>query len=55
VGTGASGLVKILGEVKEKLEEEGIELIEEQTKKACEIYNKLSPQKRVVAVFHLTC
>ena len=55
VGTGAYGLMKILDEVKQFLEAEGIELISEETKEACKIYNELKERKKVVAAFHITC
>lgn len=55
VGTGDSGLVKILDEVKERLKKEKIELIAKRTKEACALYNKLSPERKVVAALHLTC
>ena len=55
VGTGAYGLMKILDETKQFLETEGIELISEETKEACKIYNELKERKKAVAAFHLTC
>ena len=55
VGTGYSGLMKILPEVEKALEEQGISLIAENTKRACEIYNELSKSSEVVAALHLTC
>ena len=55
VGTGAYGLMKILDETKQFLEVKGIELISEETKEACKIYNELKERKKVVAAFHLTC
>lgn len=55
VGTGDSGLVKILDEVKDRLKKEKIDLIAKQTEEACALYNKLSPRRKVVAALHLTC
>ncbi len=55
VGTGDSGLVKVLSEVKPSLDAQGIKLITEPTKKACNIYNQLRHSHRVVAALHLTC
>jgi len=55
VGTGASGLVKVLPEVKQSLEAQGIKLIAEPTNEACNIYNQLCHSQRVVAALHLTC
>ena len=55
VGTGASGLVRVLPEVKQSLEAQGIKLIAEPTSEACQIYNQLCHSQKVVAVLHLTC
>ena len=55
VGTGYAGLMKIAPETRERLQSEGIQLIAENTRKACKAYNQLSKSKKVVAAFHLTC
>jgi len=55
VGTGAAGLVKVLPEVRQSLEAQGIKLIVEPTNEACTIYNQLCHSQRVVAALHLTC
>ena len=55
VGAGAFGLVKVLPEIEEELNAGGIELIVENTEKACKTYNRLCPSRRVVAALHLTC
>ena len=55
VGTGASGMMKVLPKLKEIVQAQGIELIIETTDKACDIYNQLCHSQRVVAAFHLTC
>ena len=55
VGTGAAGLVKVLPEVKQSLEAQGIKLIAQPTNEACQIYNQLCQSQRVVAALHLTC
>ena len=54
-GTGYSGVAKVSEEIKKHLEKLGIEVIVEQTKKACDIFNKLSKEGGIVAAFHLTC
>jgi hypothetical protein len=54
-GTGHSGLMEVPTETKKYLEKSGVEVIIEPTKKACEIYNKLSEEKGIVAALHLTC
>ena len=56
VGTGYVGLMRVPDEVRVFLEEQGIRLIVERTRKACEIFNDLLKSgKKVVAALHLTC
>ena len=55
VGTGKYGILEVLQETKEYIESKGIELIVEQTEKACEMYNEVSKDKKAVAALHLTC
>ncbi len=55
VGTGTSGLMKVLSEVKQTAQAQGIKLIVETTDKACNTYNRLCHSQRVVAALHLTC
>ena len=55
VGTGDNGLMKVPNDTKQFLESKGIELISEETRKACDIYNKLKGKRKIVAAFHLTC
>lgn len=55
VGTGYAGLMKILPETREHLKSEGIQLIAENTRKACKTYNRLSKSDRIIAALHLTC
>lgn len=55
VGTGKYGILKVLPQTREYIRSKGIELIVEPTDKACEIYNKISQAKKVVAALHLTC
>ena len=55
VGTGASGLMRVLPEVEQAAEAANIQLIVQPTGEACEIYNQLSRAQRVVAALHLTC
>ena len=55
VGTGASGLMKVLPEVEQSLEAQGIILVVKPTEEACQIYNQLCHSQRVVAALHLTC
>jgi hypothetical protein len=53
VGTGNYGLLEVLPETKKYIESKGIELIAEPTDKTCEIYNKISEDKKAVAAFTL--
>jgi len=55
VGTGKFGLMQVLPDTEQAIKERNIELIVGKTAKACEIYNELSRDKRVVAALHLTC
>ncbi len=55
VGTGDSGLMKVLPEVEQSLKAGGIKLIAEPTDKACNTYNQLCHSQRVVAALHITC
>jgi len=55
VGTGASGLMKVLPEVEQAAQARGIKLIVETTDKACNTYNQLCQSQSVVAALHLTC
>jgi len=55
VGTGASGLMEVLDEVRRAADDGGIDLIAETTDQACRTYNRLRRSRRVAAVLHLTC
>ena len=55
VGTGSSSLMKVLPEVPQVVDAQGIELITEATDKACNTYNQLCHSRRAVATLHLTC
>lgn len=55
VGTGASGLMKVLPEVEQTTQSRGINFIAETTDKACHTYNNLCRSQRTVAALHLTC
>lgn len=55
VGMGTPGLVKVLPEVQQVLEAQGIKLITEATDTACHTYNQLCHSQKVVAALHLTC
>ena len=56
VGTGYSGLVKVLPEVEKALKERGIKLIVQPTREAYKTFNEfLRAGKLVAGAFHLTC
>ena len=55
VGTGVSGLMKVLPEVGWGVETQGIKLVIETTDKACHTYNHICHSHRVVAALHITC
>ena len=55
VGTGASGLMKVLPEVRNGVGAQNIKLIVEATSEACNTYNQLCHSQKVVAALHLTC
>ncbi len=55
IGTGASGLMKVDDNLKEKLKSLGIKTIINKTTEAVEEYNRIYKDKKVVAALHLTC
>ncbi|MGD9048817.1 MAG: MTH938/NDUFAF3 family protein [Anaerolineae bacterium] len=55
VGKGAYGRLTVAAQTRRTLEEAGIELIAQSTKKACQTYNQLRLQQPVAAALHLTC
>jgi hypothetical protein len=55
VGQGAYGRMAIDSETKQALNQANIKLIAQPTEEACQTYNELQEQKKVVAALHLTC
>jgi hypothetical protein len=56
VGTGHSGLMRVLSETETYLAEQNIQFVVERTADACQTYNRLLRSGRnVVAALHLTC
>lgn len=55
IGTGYTGMMKVSSETSLYIQNKGIELLVQKTKKACELVNTLSNSKRVFAGLHLTC
>jgi hypothetical protein len=55
IGTGSSGALVVPNTVREYLRDRSIELIDQRTGSACEIYNRLLGHKKVALAIHLTC
>jgi len=55
VGTGQSGLMKVLPETQKLCDDSGIELIVLPTSQACDRYNDEDDKDATVAALHLTC
>ena len=55
IGTGYMGMMKVPSETRSYLQDKGIELLVEKTRKACELVNILSKSKRLLTGLHLTC
>ena len=56
VGTGRYGRMAVPAETQQALTDQGIELVIENTKAACQTYNEMAlAGRRVVAALHLTC
>lgn len=55
IGTGASGMMKVLEEVSDYFNSKGVKVIEERTDEACKTYNSLCNSHDVSAALHLTC
>ncbi len=55
VGTGTGGCVKIEKEAEKFARLKNIEFIVKKTPEAVEEFNKLSKNKKVIAVIHVTC
>lgn len=55
IGTGASGMMRVLEETKKEFSSKGIEIIVDETKKACATYNEIYKTRKTAAALHLTC
>lgn len=55
VGKGMFGVMEISPGVKERLTKMGVDLLEEKTGMAVEIFNRIFPARITVGLFHLTC
>jgi hypothetical protein len=55
IGKGKPGLMAVGEDLVEQLAQRGIEVHAAPTAKAVKLYNRLSPERKVVAALHLTC
>ncbi|MFH2026224.1 MAG: MTH938/NDUFAF3 family protein, partial [bacterium] len=55
IGTGRFGMMKVDGELLQKVSDEGIECIVEKTGEAVKKFNSIIHLKKVAVAFHLTC
>ncbi len=55
IGTGEDGLMLVPQQTRDYVTSQGVNLIIEPTKKACELYNQLYGNAKVIAALHLTC
>lgn len=55
IGCGRDGRLTVPGETRDWIERRGIELIDLPTREACDRYNELASESRVIAGLHLTC
>lgn len=55
IGSGQYGALPVLNETIKLLEEKKVKYIIEKTPKAIEEYNELSKERKVAAIFHVTC
>ena len=55
IGKGKPGLMAVGADLVEQLAQRGIEVHTAPTAKAVKLYNRLSPERKIVAALHLTC
>ena len=55
IGTGYMGIMKVPPELRQQLEQKGVELHVERSRKAVKLFNSIDKSKKVIAAFHLTC
>ena len=55
VGTGYMGMMEVPRETRQYFQDKNVELLVENTGKACGLFNDLSRAKRALAALHLTC
>ena len=55
IGKGEPGYMQVPPDIKHCLKSKNIEVIVENTKRACATYNRLYKMKKTIAALHLTC
>ena len=55
IGTGQPGFMRVSDETLARIRRLNIETIVMPTEEACKEYNRIAPQKNVIACLHLTC
>lgn len=55
IGTGYYGVMEVPDEVKHYLDSQGVNYFIEKTQIACDKYNEVAKDKKVIALLHLTC
>ncbi len=55
IGTGYMGVMKVPAALKKQLENKGIDLYIERSRKAVKLFNNIDKTKKIIAAFHLTC
>jgi len=55
IGTGYSGMMSVSSELIKELESEGISVYVARTSEAVSQFNRISSEKKTVAVLHITC
>ena len=55
IGTGVDGLMQVPQQTRNLIASTGAELIVERTAKACELYNLVCDNRKVIAALHLSC
>lgn len=55
IGQGSGGGMAVLDETLKRLQAAGIEVLAQGTEEACNTYNRLREERRVIAALHLTC
>lgn len=55
IGCGESAKLRVPDKTREYVQKQGVRLIAEDTRDACDLYNSLKGKENVIAGLHLTC